>query len=78
MWHNALTVHIQNLISAKFVLFNKSQFITNAQNVFHLIKTCMDTSDHGLSHSFERPGIVVNDLTSIKNAMVKCLFINWT
>jgi hypothetical protein len=39
----------------------------------------MDTSDHALLHRFKGPGVVVNDLTGIKNALVKYLFIfNWS
>jgi len=36
-------------------------------------------SDRGLSHIFESSGASVRGLTSIKNALVKCLFIfNWS
>ena len=60
-------------------MFSKSQFTTTAQNVFCLIETCTDTSNHGLSHSFKRPELVAKDSTSIKNALVACVFIsNWT
>jgi hypothetical protein len=35
----------------------------------------MDTSDRALLHRFKGPGAVVSDLTGIKNALVKCLFV---
>jgi len=31
--------------------------------------------DHGLLHLLKGPGAVANSLTSIKNALAKCLFI---
>jgi hypothetical protein len=33
----------------------------------------MDASDHGLLHLFKGLGLVVNDLTQIKNLLVVCL-----
>jgi hypothetical protein len=38
-WSNAFTVHIPNLITVQFILFIKSKFTTNAQNVLSL-KQC--------------------------------------
>jgi hypothetical protein len=34
-----------------------------------------ETSHHGLLHLFRSAGVVVDSLTGIHNAMVKCLFI---
>jgi hypothetical protein len=34
--------------------------------------TCLGTSCHGLSNAFKDPGIVVDTLTGIYNALVKC------
>jgi hypothetical protein len=39
------------------------------------IKAGMDTSDHGLSHSFKAPGVVKNSLTGTKSTQVQCLFV---
>jgi hypothetical protein len=36
--------------------------------------TRLDTSRQGLPHPFEDSGVVTDSLTSIRNAMVKCLF----
>jgi len=35
----------------------------------------MDMSDHGLLHTFKGPQVVANDLTGMKNGLVKNLFI---
>jgi hypothetical protein len=35
----------------------------------------LGTSHHGPSHPFKDAGVVVDSLTGIYNAMVKCLFI---
>jgi len=38
-----------------------------------------DMADRGLSHPFKGPLAVVNGLTGIRNAFVKCLFIfSWS
>jgi hypothetical protein len=35
----------------------------------------LDTSDHGPPHAFKGAWVVVDCLTGIHNAMVKCLFV---
>jgi hypothetical protein len=35
-WYNTFTIHVPNLITIGFLLFIKSQFTINAQNVLHL------------------------------------------
>jgi hypothetical protein len=35
----------------------------------------LDTSHHGPPHPFKDTGVVVDSLTGIQNAMVKCLFV---
>ena len=55
-WHNTFTKHFRNLISIEFLLFFKSKFTTNAENIVRLINAGQWTSDHGLSHPFKRPG----------------------
>jgi hypothetical protein len=42
-----------NLITVEFLLYIKSQFTTNAQNILQL-NSHMDTSDHGMSPLFQR------------------------
>ena len=50
-------------ITVEFLLFIKSQFTTNAQNVLHL-----NRHTHGpLSHPFKHTSTVVSGLTDIKN-----------
>jgi len=41
----------------------------------HLNKCTRGTSVHGLSHTFVGPIVVLNCLTDIKNALVKCILI---
>lgn len=52
---NTFTVHVRNLIIIEFLLFVKSQFTTNTQNIRHL-NSRTDACDHGISHTVKRSG----------------------
>jgi len=72
-----LEIHIPNLITAEFLLFSKSQFTINAQNVLHMNRCAhVDMSDHGLLHPFRAARVVVNGFTNIKNVLVKFFIFN--
>jgi len=47
-------MHVPNLMTAQFLLFIKSQFTTNAQNILHVYNTHVVMADQGLSHSFQK------------------------
>ena len=67
-------MHVSSLITVEFVLFIKSQFTINIQNILNLNQGLMDWSDYGMSHNFKGFGEVANCLTVIKNVFVKSLF----
>ena len=72
------TVHVPNLMTVEF-LFIKSQFRTNAKNIFHLNQWRHEHVWSWTFAAFQSPGAVSNGLSGIKNASVKCLFIfNWS
>jgi len=56
-----------------FVDYVKIQ--TNTRRVVHLNKCTHDTYDHGLSHTFRGPIVVLNCFTGIRNALVKCILM---
>ena len=35
-WYNTFTLQVSSLITAEFLLFIKSQFTTNVENILHL------------------------------------------
>jgi len=69
-WHNRFTLNVPNFINVEFLLFLKSQFTINAQNIPHLNP---HTYGHIWSRTvspFHRSWCTYNGLTGIKDMLV--------
>jgi hypothetical protein len=78
-WYNMFSILVHNLVTAEFLFFFESRFTGYAQNVLHLnvhsgTRLIMDCGTVS-----KVPGAIANGWTSIKNGLVKGLFIfSWS